>query len=73
MSVEEVENLKKRLREALPEISDRELRQDMWPTMAERLAEPSFRVPWWDWALLAGTGLLLWLFPGIIPTLLYHL
>jgi hypothetical protein len=41
--------------------------------MLRRLAEGAVRVPWWDWALLAGASLALWFFPGMVPALLYHL
>jgi hypothetical protein len=41
--------------------------------MLRKLDSQQLRVPWWDWALLAGATLLLCFFPGIIPALLYQL
>ena len=73
MSEREMEEMKKLLKSALPPVQDAELRRDLWPEMLQRLAEPALRVPWWDWALLAGSGLVMWLLPGIVPALLYHL
>jgi hypothetical protein len=73
MNQPEMEDLKKLLKESLPGLPDSELRRDLWPAMQVRLAQRALRVPWWDWALLVGAGLLIWLFPGMIPALLYHL
>jgi hypothetical protein len=73
MNQREMEDLKKLLKESLPSVHDAGLRRDLWPAMQERLAQRALRVPWWDWALLVGAGLLIWLFPGMIPALLYHL
>jgi hypothetical protein len=73
MNEREMEEVKKLLKEAVPPMKDAELGRDLWPAMLQRLAQPAVRVPWWDWALLAGSGLLLWFFPGMIPALLYHL
>ncbi len=52
---------------------DCELRRDLWPQMLERLNQQSAKVPWFDWVLLATLLLWLFLFPGAIPFLLYHL
>jgi hypothetical protein len=71
----EMDELKKLLKGAVPAVGETELRRDLWPEMRRRLEERTVRVrvPWWDWALLAGASLLLLLFPGVIPALLYHL
>jgi hypothetical protein len=70
----ELDEMKKLLKEALPPIGeDGELRRDLWPGMLRRLDERTMRVPWWDWALLAGMSLVLLIFPRIIPALLYQL
>jgi hypothetical protein len=73
MNEREAEEVKKLLKEFVPPVRDAELGRDLWPAMLKRLGRPPIQVPWWDWALLAGSGLLVWFFPGMIPTLLYHL
>jgi hypothetical protein len=73
MNEREMGDLKKLLKESLPRVSDIKLQRDLWPAMQQRFAEHKLRVPWWDWVLLACASLLIWLFPGIIPALLYHL
>lgn len=75
MTEREMDELKKLLKGAVPPLGETELRRDLWPEMRRRLEERTVRVrvPWWDWALLAGASLLLLLFPGVIPALLYHL
>jgi hypothetical protein len=89
MTEREMDELKRLLKRAVPPVgkgrqgverlrqASTELRRDLWPEMRRRLEERTVRVrvrvPWWDWALLAGASLLLLLFPGVIPALLYHL
>ena len=73
MSEREPEEIKKLLKSALPPMQDAELRRDLWPSMLKRMGQQPIRVPWWDWVLLAGASLMLLLFPGVIPALLYHL
>jgi hypothetical protein len=73
MSERELSELKKLLKGSLRPARDAELRRDLWPAMLQRLDERTVRVPWWDWALLAGVIALFCLFPGTIPALLYHL
>jgi hypothetical protein len=75
MTEREMDELKKLLKGAVPPVGETELRRDLWPEMRRRLEGRTVRVrvPWWDWALLAGASLLLLLFPGVIPALLYHL
>jgi hypothetical protein len=72
MNQREMDELKKLLKEALPPVEE-ELRRDLWPSMVRRLEERPVRVPWWDWLLLGAASLLMLLFPGVIPALLYHL
>jgi hypothetical protein len=66
------ERIKQLLRETTQPITA-ELRRDLWPAMLKRLEGRPFRVPWFDWALLAAVAVLLVFFPGAIPVLLYHL
>ncbi len=73
MSERELAELKKLLKDALPPAGDAEPRRDLWPAMLRRLDERPIRVPWWDWALLAGVFAVFCIFPGTIPALLYHL
>ena len=73
MKHREMEEMKKLLKEAAPAMRDAELSRDLWPAMLERLAAPPRRVPWWDWALLAGASATILFVPGVIPALLYHL
>jgi hypothetical protein len=73
MSDPEMDDLKKLLKAALPPIGKTEPRRDLWPAMRQRVEERTVRVPWWDWALLAGASLLICFVPGVIPALLYHL
>ncbi|MGB7846056.1 MAG: hypothetical protein WBL63_10600 [Candidatus Acidiferrum sp.] len=73
MNEREIAELKKLLKGAVKPARDTELGRDLWPAMLRRLDERTVRVPWWDWALLAGVIVLFCLFPGTIPALLYHL
>jgi hypothetical protein len=73
MSEREIEEMKELLKETMEPTHDAELQRDLWPTMLQRLAERPVGVPWWDWALLVAAALALFLVPGIIPALLYHL
>jgi hypothetical protein len=73
MNERELDEMKKLLREAMPPVSDAELRRDLWPEMLRKLPRRDVRVPWWDWVLLAAASLLMLFFPGVIPALLYHL
>ena len=73
MKEPEFDDLKTVLQERLPRASAEPLKRDLWPDMLRKLNSQQVRVPWWDWALLAGATLLLCFFPGIIPALLYQL
>jgi hypothetical protein len=73
MRERELDEMKKLLSEALPQVGESHLQRDLWPAMLRRLDERTVRVPWWDWALLAGVSLLMLFFPRVIPALLYHL
>jgi hypothetical protein len=54
-------------------VEDRGLSSDLWPRMLRRMEEGPTRVPWFDWALAGLVVVLLLLFPGLIPRVLYHL
>jgi len=61
------------LKRSIAPITDTELRRDLWPDMLKKLSQQPVRVPWFDWALAAILSALLFVFPGTIPALLYHL
>jgi hypothetical protein len=65
--------IKEVLQQALAPLKNSELRRDLWPQMLRKLDDQPSRVPWFDWALAGILGAALFLFPGAIPALLYHL
>ncbi len=70
------EEMKALLKQAIAPAKDIELHRDLWPQMLRKLAEqpvPERAVPWFDWALAAVAAAALFVFPGVIPALLYHL
>ena len=69
----EFDELRDKLRGALPAIGQPELRRDLWPDMLRRLERPPIRIPWFDWALLGVAAAASIFFPALIPALLYHL
>jgi hypothetical protein len=73
MNDPETDELKKLLKDSLPATRGMELQRDLWPAMLQRLDRQGSRVPWWDWTLLAAVTALLFLFPVMIPAVLYHL
>ena len=76
MNEQDQQRIKQLLRETMRLITGQvgaELRHDLWPAMLQRLEARPFRVPWFDWALLAAVAALLVFFPEAIPVLLYHL
>jgi len=73
MNQQEMDDLRKLLQRSVHPVGRLELQRDLWPNMLRRLDQPTFHVPWWDWALLAAATALLLFFPGMIPALLYHL
>ena len=77
LSAEEFAAMREELRDAVPPVGElgggAELRRDLWPDMLRRLEQPPVRVPWFDWALLGVAAAAAIVFPGLIPSLLYHL
>ena len=73
----EFADIREKLRDALPPVGQlengAELRRDLWPDMLRRLEQSPFRVPWFDWALLAISSAAAIFFPALIPALAYHL
>ena len=73
MSEENNEKIRGVLRRAIPPVTDRELKRDLWPQMLRRLEERPTQVPWFDWALVALLAIWFLFSPEAIPILLYHL
>ena len=73
MNERDVEKLRELLRDAVGPIADTELKQDLWPRMLKKLDERTIRASWLDWALIALLPVWFFLFPEVIPILLYHL
>ena len=73
MSEANDEKMREALRRAMPPVTDPELPRDLWPEMLRRLEQRPTRVPWLDWALAALLAALFFIFPEVIPVLLYHL
>jgi hypothetical protein len=73
MNERNVEKLRELLRSAVGPIADTELKEDLWPRMLRRLDERTIRASWLDWALIALLPVWFFLFPEVIPVLLYHL
>jgi hypothetical protein len=73
----ELGRLRKALESAVPPVAHSEPRRDLWPLLLRRIAETppltSLRMPWFDWALLGLAATALFLFPALLPALLYHL
>ena len=73
----ELDRLRKTLESAVPPVAHSEPRRDLWPLLLRRIEEPpppkSLRMPWFDWALLGLAATALFLFPALLPALLYHL
>lgn len=73
MSEADNEKIRELLKKAIPAISERELKHDLWPRMLGRLAERPVRVPWFDWALAAVVAMWFLFYPGALPLVIYHL
>lgn len=73
MNEPDQERLIQLLKSVIRPVADAELQRDLWPQMLRRMDEPRIRVPWFDWAAAGLVVLLLFLFPGVIPGVLYHL
>ncbi len=75
------ERIKDLLKQALlPVAPGAEPARDLWPQVLRRLdAEPATtralpaRLPWFDWALIAGLVAFAASFPATIPVFLYYL
>ena len=50
-----------------------ELRRDLWPDVWRKLEARQVGVPWYDWALVGLSGMMLLAFPRMVLVLAYHL
>ena len=66
------EEIRALLKEAFP-AAETELRRDLWPLMLRRLSMPTTRLPWYDWALIAGLVAAVIVFPKFGFLFVYHL
>ena len=70
----EQDRLKKLLQQAIPPVGENpEPARDLWPAVLRRLDASHIRVPWFDWALLAGVAAFAAFTPAWIPVLLYYM
>jgi len=71
--------IKELLQQALPPVgSVAEPARDLWPVVLRRLdSAPAgalrAKLPWFDWALIAGVVIFAVAFPATIPVFLYYL
>jgi hypothetical protein len=72
MNGNDEKELRRLLKDAMLPFAETAPNRDLWPVLLRRVAAPVLRVPWWDWALLAAATMMFFLFPGMIPALLYH-
>ena len=82
---EQLAQLGKTLRSAIPPLREAQPQRDLWPRMLRRMeGAPKISVrwsplqwiaavPWFDWALLGAASAAMFFFPALIPALLYHL
>src|SRR5262249_5495006 len=70
---QEIEPMRKLLKDGVAPVAHTELHRDLWPQMLRRLESAPVHVPWWDWALLAAAVAAICIFPGVLPALLFHL
>ena len=67
------DEIRRLLKQAFPN-PEAQSASDLWPRMLPFIEEHAIRVHWLDWALLAATGLALFLlFPDLIPQVAYQL
>lgn len=69
----ELDELRRLLKEVLPAEGGLEPRGDLWPAVLRRVDAGNLRADWLDWALLAGLGISAYVFPPVVLALLYHL
>ncbi len=50
-----------------------ELRRDLWPDVLRKLDHHAVHVPWYDWALVGLSAVMLLAFPRLVLVFAYHL
>jgi hypothetical protein len=76
MNESEDERIRQLLKSALPRIANAEPTRDLWPDMLKRIeagAESGVRFGLLDWVIAGLAAAAVFLFPGMIPVVLYHL
>jgi hypothetical protein len=73
MSDRNAEHIRTMLQEAMPPWTDTELKRDLWPEMLRRIDEQPAGLGWLDYLLAAALSLCVFLYPELVPSLLYHL
>ena len=69
-------DIRELLQSSLPLTGDAELRRDLWPDMLRRIATAeSHRIKFTplDWVIAGVVATSVFLFPHLVPSLLYHL
>ena len=70
---QELDSLRRELKDALPRWREMELETDLWPRMLRRMEVPPARFGWLESVLLALAAALIVVFPELLPVMLYHL
>jgi len=85
MNANDEKRIRELLRQAIPPVApDDEPDRDLWPAVLRRIdADPAAprslpaaiprKLPWFDWALIAGLIVFAVSFPATIPVFLYYL
>ena len=76
MNESEDERIRQLLKSALPRIANAEPARDLWPDMLKRIeagAESRVRFGLLDWVIAGLAASSVFLFPGMLPAVLYHL
>jgi hypothetical protein len=75
MNQSEVDRIQRLLKSSLPRITNVEPTRDLWPEMLRRIESGGSRVPFGvlDWLIAGLVAASVFLFPDLIPGLLYHL
>ena len=69
----ELDFIRRQLRNALPPLTNPELKVDLWPRMLRRLESPPATFGWFESILVGLVALTFAIFPALLPAMLYHL
>lgn len=75
MNESEQERIQRLLKSSLPRIAEGKPARDLWPEMLRRIESETPRVRFGlvDWIITGFAAASVFVFPGVIPGLLYHL